>query len=69
VQQLYLPLVPSSKYPLTYQRYIIDNFAIQAAARTETITITTNVAAGDKRTVFADSAVDRRYPQAAPGSR
>lgn len=67
-QQLYPPLVPVEKYPLKYFRYVRENRQIAAAARTETITTTTNVAPGDKRTVFIDSGVDRWYPSGSVGS-
>lgn len=68
-QQLYPPLVPTSRYPLKYYRYVTENRQVAAAARSETITTSTNIAAGDKNTVFVDSAVDRWYPQGAQGSR
>lgn len=68
-QQLYPPLVPAKKYPLTYYRYVYDNFRIKAAAKTVTSTSTVRVTRGDKRCVFRDSEVDRWYPQGATGSR
>lgn len=68
-QQLYLPLVPSDKYPLTYYRWSYDTYQVRAAARTETANISSSLTAGDKRTVFVDSAVDHWYPQGSPGSQ
>lgn len=68
-QQLYPPLIPSKKYPLTYYRYVYDNFAIQAAAKKVTSSTTVSVTKGDKRLRFADSEVDRWYPSSDPGSQ
>lgn len=67
-QQLYPPLVPSYKYPLTYYRYVYENFTVKAASKTVSSSTTVNVTAGDKRCVFVDSEVDRWYPQSGPGS-
>lgn len=67
-QQLYHPIVPSSRYPLRYYRYVYSNRDILAAPATITSTSSTEIALGDKRTVFRDSAVDRWYPQSSPGS-
>lgn len=63
-QQLYPPLVPTSRYPLTYYRWITDNFDVQARAvrRSVTSTNTVTTTIGNKRTVFRDSSVDRWYP-------
>lgn len=68
-QQLYPPLVPSYMYPLTYYRWVLDNFTVKAAAKRITSSSTINVIAGNKRCVFRDSEVDHWYPQSDPGSQ
>lgn len=67
-QQLFPPLIPSSKYPLTYVRYVYDNFKVKAAVKKSTTSKTVNVTKGNKRCVFRDSEVDHWYPQGSPGS-
>lgn len=70
-QQLYPPLVPRTHYPLKYYRWDYRDRAVQARAKTSTTTegtTGTNIAPGNKRAVFRDSAVDRWYPQESPGS-
>jgi hypothetical protein len=60
-QQLFPPLVPSSKYPLTYYRWVYESFAIQAAAKAVTSSSTVSVKSGIKRCIYDDSEVDRWY--------
>lgn len=70
-QPIYPPLTPVAAHPLEFFRWVYDRRAITAASRTLNGTQVqpgTPVAAGDKRMVFIDSAVDRWYPAAAPGS-
>lgn len=69
-QQVYPPLIPSSRYPLKYYRWKYDNNKVNAANRVVSTTTTTggNVTPGDKRTVFVGSEVDAWYPQGATGS-
>lgn len=67
-QQLYLPLVPTDKYPLTYYRWVIENFLVNAAAKRVTTSNSVHIAVGNKTCRFVDSSVDRWYPEGATGS-
>lgn len=58
-QQLYLPLVPKSRYPLIYQRYLYFNEPVRAHVTTSSTS--TNVPAGDKQTIYETSSVDAWY--------
>lgn len=61
-QQLYLPLVPKDKYPLTYYRWVIDNVAVKAAAHQVTTTTQSSQASvGEKITNYETSSVDAWY--------
>lgn len=57
-QQLYPPLVPSAKYPLTYYRWSVDSKKVAAASTTS---VTTGIKTGVKRIRYEDSAVDHWY--------
>jgi hypothetical protein len=62
-QQLYPPLVPSSRYPLSYYRWVITNFDVNSENVTNTTTSTSQVvvAPGDKRVTYRTSSVDAWY--------
>jgi hypothetical protein len=62
---LYAGLFPPALHPLEYFRWRYENFDVtaEALARASQIQVT----AGDKRTVFVDSSVDRWYPSSAHG--
>lgn len=66
-QQLYPPLIPLSRYPLDYRRWVYDNVALNAHG-IDVGTVTT-IEPGDRFATFTDSSVDRWYPQGSPGSQ
>lgn len=66
-QQLYTPLVPRDKYPLTYYRYIID--PVKVNSRVDEVTTQGkygDAKPGKKRASFAGSSVDAWYPAGTP---
>lgn len=61
-QQLFPPLVPNDKYPLSYYRWKLDPVRVRTGAKTFPAAPTvTGVTAGDKNTTYRDSEVDRWY--------
>lgn len=60
-QQLFPPLVPSNKYPLSYYRWKLTNVGIRAAAKMITSGATAGPTPGDKATGYYTSAVDKWY--------
>lgn len=60
-QQLFPPLIPADRYPLTYYRWVYDNFAVSASTQNVTISNTVDIPTGNKRAVYRDSSTDRWY--------
>lgn len=61
-QQLFPPLVPADKYPLSYERWTYERVPLRAASKTVVLgASTTGVTEGDKNCVYKDSSADRWY--------
>lgn len=63
-QQLFPPLVPSRRYPLSYNRWREEEVRVRAAEKmivTQSTVQGPAVSVGEKRTAYVDSSVDRWY--------
>jgi hypothetical protein len=60
-QQLFVPLVPTELYPLTYQRFTYANARVNAAAVNSDVAVTTTQPVGDRGATYLDSSGDRWY--------
>jgi hypothetical protein len=61
-QQLFPPLVPAAKYPLSYNRWAYEDVRVRAAKKMVVLNpVVSGVTAGTKNCTYSDSSQDRWY--------
>lgn len=65
-QSLFPPLIPLSRYPLAYARWVTETVALNSHGMD--VGTVTKIEPGDRNAAFSDSSVDHWYPQSSPGA-